>query len=131
MGPAFEVGGTLLRPLVTRKETNGRFSIYFVESTSLYREKGFNKLVQFAQTHHALQTAEGIVKVIVNSEEKKVVVGETIFISPEEQFSIVSGTVYSMFYFLANGGGLGEVLQRLGQEYKFAVPPTKEQDTRV
>jgi hypothetical protein len=61
MGPVFEVGGTLVRPLVTRKETKGRFSIYCVESSSLYREKGFNKMVQFAQMHHALQTAEGIV----------------------------------------------------------------------
>ncbi|KAH8600725.1 RmlC-like cupin domain-containing protein [Bisporella sp. PMI_857] len=122
-GPRWQLGGTVIKPLATRKETDGRFSIYSWESSVNYVSNGLNKSLNFSETHHAIQVIEGVVAVAISGEESKILPGETVFVPSGTGWKINAESVFAKVYIFANGGGLGEVSQRVGQQYEFAVVP--------
>jgi hypothetical protein len=122
-GDKWAVGGMVVRPLATRKETNGRFSIYGLEGSSLHVGKGLNKAVEFKDTHHAIQTVDGVVKLVIDGSEVKTTVGETTFVPAGTKWSFEAESTYARVYVFANGGGIGEVLQSVGSRYDFPTVP--------
>jgi mannose-6-phosphate isomerase-like protein (cupin superfamily) len=122
-GDKWAVGGMVVRPLATRKETNGRFSIYSLEGSSLHVGKGLNKAVEFKDTHHAIQTVDGVVKLVIDGSEVKTTVGETTFVPAGTKWSFEAESTYARVYVFANGGGIGEVLQSVGSRYDFPTVP--------
>lgn len=119
-------GGVITRALASRKETDGRFSIYCLEASSLLAEKGgLGREVQFEDTHHAIYTVDGIVKLNIDGSEVRTTVGETTFVPAGTKWSFEAGSVYARAYVFANGGGIGEVLTSVGSKYEFAGVPAE------
>ena len=116
-GEKWAVGGTVVRPMATRKETNGRFSIYSIEGTSFHAGKGLTKALEFKDTHHAIQTVDGVMKIVIDGSEVMTTAGETTFVPAGTKWSFEAESVYARAYVFANGGGVGEVLQSLGSNF--------------
>jgi hypothetical protein len=122
-GEKWVVGGTVVRPLATRKETNGRFSIYSLEGSSLHAGKGLEKLLEFKETHHAVYTVEGVVKLVIDGSEVKTTAGETSFVPAGTRWRLEAESVYARAYVFANGGGIGEILTEVGSGYEASAVP--------
>jgi mannose-6-phosphate isomerase-like protein (cupin superfamily) len=122
-GPKFVVGGTVIRPLATVKETEGRFSVYSVETSSHHAAKGLKQALSFAETHHAVQTAEGIMELTIGGKSVACGVGETVFIPAGTAWKFEAKSLFAKAYVFANGSGIGEVLTSVGKDYTFAVSP--------
>jgi mannose-6-phosphate isomerase-like protein (cupin superfamily) len=122
-GEKWVVGGTVVRPLATRKETNGRFSIYSLEGSSLHARKGLEKLLEFKETHHAVYTVEGVVKLVIDGSEVKTTAGETSFVPAGTKWRLEAESVYARAYLFANGGGIGEILTEVGSGYEASAVP--------
>jgi quercetin dioxygenase-like cupin family protein len=121
-GDKFAVGGAVVRPLATRKETNGRFSIYSLEVSSHHRG-GFTKFLEFKETHHAIYVVSGILGLAIDGVNLKTTPGETTFLPAGTKWSFDAGEVYAQVYVFANGGGLGEILTAVGSKYELAGLP--------
>ena len=122
-GEKFVLGGTVVRPMASRKETNGRFTIYDVEGSSFHAGKGLPKSLVFKDVHHAIYTVEGVVKLVIDGSVVKTSVGETTFVPAGTKWSFEAESVYARAYVFANGGGIGEVLTTLGSKYESAAVP--------
>jgi mannose-6-phosphate isomerase-like protein (cupin superfamily) len=122
-GEKWVVGGTVVRPMATRKETNDRFSIYSVEAGSTHSGKGLGKTVKFEKTHHAIYTVDGVMKVTIDGSEVKTTVGETTFVPAGTSWSFEVESTYARVYIFANGGGIGEILTTAGEKYEFPALP--------
>jgi hypothetical protein len=126
-GEKFMLGGTVLRPMASRKETNGRFSIYEIQGSSFYTGKGLAKALVFKDVHHAIYTVEGVMKLLIDGSEVKATVGETTFVPAGTKWSLEAESLYARVYVFANGGGIGEILSTLGTKYQSpAVPQVGE-----
>jgi len=121
-GEKFAVGGTVVRGLCTRKETNGRFSIYGVEASSAHTGKGL-KALNFKDTHHAFQTTDGVLKLVIEGKNTLVSAGETVFVPAGTAFSVEAETSYAKAYVFANGGGIGEVVSTMGIKHEALLVP--------
>jgi len=124
-GEKWAVGSTVARPLATRKETRGRFSIYSLEGSSFNSDKGLSQILEFKETHHAIFTADGILKLIVDGAEVKTTAGETTFIPAGTGWTFGVHSTYARAYVFANGGGVGEILTSLGTKYEFPIVPSE------
>lgn len=124
-GAKFVVGGTVVRPMARREETRGRFSIYSLEASSVHAGKGLNKKVEFKDTHHAIHTVDGVVKLVIDGSEVNTTVGETTFVPAGTKWSFEAGSVYARAYVFANGGGIGEILTSVGSKYDLAAVPAE------
>jgi mannose-6-phosphate isomerase-like protein (cupin superfamily) len=124
-GDKWVVGGTVVRPLASRAETNGRFSIYSLEASSFHAGKGLVKPVKFEKTHHAIHTVDGIVKLVIDGSEVKTTVGETTFVPAGTSWSFEAESTFARAYIFANGGGIGEILTNVGEKYGFPAVPAE------
>ena len=122
-GEKFVLGGTVVRTMASRKETNGQFSIYDIEGSSFHAGKGLTKALEFKDVHHAVYTVEGVVKLVVDGSEVRTSAGETTFVPAGMKWSLDAESVYARTYIFANGGGIGEVLATLGTKYESAAVP--------
>jgi hypothetical protein len=129
-GEKFAVGGTVLRPLATRNETDGRFSIYSLEGSAMHAGKGLATPLKFEDTHHGLYIATGMIKLIIDGTEATATAGETAFVPAGTAWEFDVQSVYAKVYMFANGGGIGEVLASIGSKFDFAaVPQVSEEVT--
>jgi quercetin dioxygenase-like cupin family protein len=129
-GEKFAVGGTVVKPLATRKETNGKFSVYCVEGSSLSSKKGLDIPLKFEDTHHAIYTATGVVKTVIDGIETTSTSGETTFVPAGTSWRFAAKSAYAKMYIFANGGGIGEVLASVATKYELAgVPQLREEVT--
>jgi quercetin dioxygenase-like cupin family protein len=124
-GEKWAVGGTVVRPLATRKETEGRFSIYSLEGSSFHTWKGLSQSLDFKETHHAVYTVEGVVRLTIDGAEVKTIVGETTFVPAGTKWSFGFDSVYARTYVFANGGGVGEILTSVGTKYESVAVPNE------
>ncbi|THV44099.1 hypothetical protein BGAL_0734g00030 [Botrytis galanthina] len=119
------IGGTVVRAMCRREETNNRFSIYDILGSSIHASKAFNKEVQFKDTHHAIYTVDGALKLTIGEEEVIAPAGETTFVPAGTKFKVGFETVYARAYVFANGGGIGELLNGLGSVYESVAVPNE------
>lgn len=121
-GEKFAVGGMVARAMCTRKETNGRFSIYAVEASSTHAGKGL-KAMKFKDTHHAFQTTDGVLKLVIEGKDTLASAGDTVFVPAGTAFSLEAETSYAKGYVFANGGGIGEAVSIAGSKYEGLLTP--------
>lgn len=95
------VGGTVVRGLCRKEESDNRFSIYDILGSSIHASKAFDKEVQFADTHHAIYTVEGALKLTIGGEEVTTPAGETTFVPAGIKFKVNFETVYARAYVFA------------------------------
>ncbi|KAK2629879.1 hypothetical protein QTJ16_000699 [Diplocarpon rosae] len=142
-GSRFVVGGTVVRPLATRRETDSKFSIYELLASSLHAPLAAP--LSFARTHHAIFVVSGSLDIELtlpaslsasassassspprtnpSPSTSAATAGETVFVPAGTPFRFAAATRYARAYVFANGGGLGEVLCRVGREYEAPGVP--------
>lgn len=128
-GPAFALGGTVLRPLITTAESDGKFSIASIEGsshpslqTSLFSING--RKIRFPNVHHAFQVVEGAAAISIGSREPtRVNAGELVYVPKDTKFTLEFASRYAKVYVFANGGGLIGLLQSLGKDFRQPTLP--------
>jgi len=122
-GPKFTVGGCVVRPLATRRESGGRFSVFQMEGAGIHRGKGLEDvMLRFGGTHHAIQVVDGAVEIVVEESLVHVGAAETVFIPAGKAWRMAAESIWAK----ANGGGIGEVMMAMGGAYEWAVVPECE-----
>ncbi|TKA24868.1 hypothetical protein B0A50_06597 [Salinomyces thailandicus] len=135
-GPAYEVGGTVCRPLCTSRETRGRFSIASIESSRDFCAQGIfaqeRRTVRFERVHHAFQVGQGSVMFqLGSSAPTQLSAGELVYVPKGTAYRFETTSRFSQMYAFTSGGGLGEVLCRIGAEHNTAILPEKAGDFDV
>lgn len=128
-GPAYVVGGTVLRPLITTAETDGKFSIASLEGssnaslqTSLFIGSG--RRLKFSGVHHAFQVVEGAASFSIGSRRpSRVCAGELVYVPKDTEFTLEFASRYAKVYVFVNGRGLVGLLQDLGQTFRQPMLP--------
>jgi len=129
-GPAFVVGGTVCRPLITTAESAGKFAIGRLECSShddlqsgIFEE---GRRLTFDNTHHAFQVIQGMVEFSVgDSPASKLAAGELLYVPKGTAFGFKATTRFSKMYAFANGGGVIELLRGLGKSHGWPILPEK------
>lgn len=111
-GPAYVIGGTVLRPLITTAETDGKFSIASLEGssnvslqTSLFTGSG--RRLKFSGVHHAFQVVEGAASFSIGSRRpSRVCAGELVYVPKDTEFTLEFASRYAKVYVFVNGRGL-------------------------
>lgn len=130
-GPAYALGGTVLRPLITTAESDGKFSIASIEGssninmrTSLFSNYG--PKLMFSSVHHAFQVVEGAVLFSIGFRRpSRVSAGELVYVPKDTDFSLEFASRYAKVYVFVNGRGLVGLLQDLGQDFQQPMLPEK------
>lgn len=124
-GPKWLYGGMLCRPLVTRRESAGKFSIARIEGSSHTGNELFASAnaITFKGAHHCILVAEGKFRVMIEGAEVSVVPGETVFIPAGKSFAWSFETVYAAVYIFNSGGGIVEMLERIASSFDMHVIP--------
>jgi len=133
-GPAYDVGGTVCRPLATIKETDGRFSMGSVELSSQHHQHSIfakeNSSLRFDKAQHAFQVMTGSVEFQLDSyAPSKIHAGEMIYVPKGTAFRYQATSRFSKMYVFASGPSIVEVLCKLGKEHKTTILPEKAEDS--
>jgi mannose-6-phosphate isomerase-like protein (cupin superfamily) len=127
-GPKYLLGGMLCTPLATTAESDGRFCVGSVEGSSFHSSASLfanGKSIIFNTTHHCVQIVDGRVDFVVNGAKGSLATGETLFIPAGIEFCFEFSSCLAKMYVFSNGGGLVELLCKLGMEYQAPVLPVK------
>ncbi|KAH9815743.1 Cupin domain [Teratosphaeria destructans] len=129
-GPAYEVGGTVVRPLATTAETNGKFSIGSIDSSREYHQHGIfandDQTIRFDEIHHAFSVADGSVEFKVDgSPSGKLGAGEIVYVPKGTAFRYRATSRFSRVYVFASGAGLVESLIKVGKPHRTTVLPER------
>ncbi len=128
LGPKYLLGGTLCTPLATTAESHSRFSVGSVEGSSCHSSASLfanGKSVTFNTTHHCVQVVDGRMDFVVNGARGSLAAGETLFIPAGMKFCFEFCSSLAKMYVFSNGGGLVELLCKLGMVYQAPVLPAK------
>lgn len=124
-GPRWILGGVMSRPFITTKQSDGRFAISSIESSS--RLEGSNPLsrkMSFPKTHHCLCLLEGVAEFSVEGyQPTKLTDGESIFISKGTKFSIKFASKFVRIWSFTSGDGVETLIQEAGKPLEGYVLP--------
>lgn len=128
-GPAWSVGGMIIRPLVTITESSGRFAIGSIEGSAQHNAQSIfasgSRLV-FKDVHHAFYLASGSVRFdIEGCAETTLHAGELVYVPKGVRFTSEVLSRGARLYAFCNGGGMVELLQALGEAYGETVVPER------
>lgn len=130
-GPKYILGGTLCRPLITRTQSAGKFSIASIEGSSHYASPlQQHKSIMFRDVHHCVHISDGYVDFTVEGSRTRLAVGETLYIPSGTPFGFQFASKLAKAYVFCNGG-LSELLYRVGREYTPPLIPGKEAEWDV
>lgn len=139
-GPAWEMGGMVARPLVTGKESDGKFSIGSIETSVQYNASSIfaaatgptPRLLKFPNVHHAFLVVTGSVNFHLSADETSTTSSETtltaseiIYIPSNTAFRFTTISRYAKMYAFASGDGLLAILCQLGATHGSTVLPEK------
>ena len=124
------LGGMLCRPLITRLQSGDKFSIASIEGSSHHRTSvlGNNQAIAFKDIHHCVQVTDGHIDFAIEGSMARLAAGETLFIPSGTVFSFRFASKLAQAYIFSNGGGLVELMIKLGKEYAPPLIPEKEMD---
>jgi len=130
-GPAYIVGGTVCRPLITTAESAGKFAIGSIEGSGHSDlDSGIfskpDRTLRFQNAHHAFQVVQGAVEFSVGfSTPSRLTAGELLYVPKDTEFRFQVVSRYMKLYAFTNGGGLIELLQKLGESHSHSILPEK------
>ena len=128
-GPAYLIGGDIVRPLARMAESGGRFTVSSVEGSSFHKDASIfaqqQSGISFDSTHHCFQVSDGSVAFTLNGTKMVLNVGETIYIPQGTTFKFDFATRFAQVYVFTNGAGLSELMIKAGESCKLEVPPEK------
>ena len=118
-------GGVVVSPLITTAESDGKFSISFIEGSSWHEKGPLGDSLRFQNTHHALQVADGAIDVILDGKLGRLNVAEIAFIPRGTVFSVVFRSRYAKVYVYASGPSVADALREIGSPYTDTMVPEK------
>lgn len=125
-GPRWILGGVLSRPFITTKQSDGKFSISSIESSSKLEPSPFGQNLKFPNVHHLLTVFEGTLEVTVaGCTPCKITEGEVIFLPANTEFSLKFASKFVRFWSFSSGGGIEELIQKAGSPFEGFVIPDK------
>jgi len=129
-GPAYDVGGTICRPLVTTAESYGKFSIGSLESSPQFHRYSIfekeSKSLRFEDVHHAFMVVQGNIEFQLDlTGPSKFGAGELIYVPKGTAFRFRTTSRFSKMYVFASGAGLVEIFCKLGAYHSTTVLPEK------
>lgn len=126
-GPAYVVGGTVCRPLITTAESNDRFAIGTIEGSSQHNEYSIfsksDKRISFTDVHHAFHVVDGKVDFEIDRSPAQLSAGELVYVPKGTAFRFTVISRFAKIYVFCNGPGMVELLQQLGEDYSFPILP--------
>jgi mannose-6-phosphate isomerase-like protein (cupin superfamily) len=133
-GPKYLVGGALVRPLATIRQSAGRFAIASIEGSSLHENKVLRSSFVFENFHHAFFVSEGMMTFEIDDNSAAmnklssmtIGTGETVYVPKGFRFSFSFASKFTKAYIFTNGAGIIEPLCQSGTKYDVAVIPEKE-----
>ena len=127
-GPKYLVSGSVIRPLATTAESNGRFTIASIEGSAMH--KGLfpsDQAIKFSTVHHCFQVVEGAIDIQIGKDGvSRLNAGELCYIPAATSFKFNYASRFAKAYVFSNGGGLMETLIKLGKPYDVDIIPEKE-----
>lgn len=129
-GPAWVVGGMVVRPLVTTEESSGRFAIGSLEGSVLHQRHSVfgegSRRLRFKDVHHAFSLVSGRVALEIDGHPSTTLhAGELAYVPKGTAFSFKILSRVAKMYIFCNGGGMVELLRALGEQYCETVVPEK------
>lgn len=128
-GKCYLVGGLVNRPMTTRLESNGKFSIGRIEGSSAHKPGPLSsRWIKFPTTHHCFQVEEGAIDITLDGDvtgSARLTSGDVVYIPADTAFKFDFATRYAMLYAFSNSGGLIELLRDVGEEFADPIPPEK------
>lgn len=132
-GPAYEVGGTVCRPLITTAESDGKFSIGSIESSSQFQAYGIfaneKRSLRFEDVHHAFHVIDGSISFSTNaSSPQMLAAGDVLYVPKGVSFRFRSTSRFCKMYAFASGGGLVGLLIELGKVHTSSILPERAEE---
>ena len=128
-GPACVLAGLVCRSLITTRESGGKFAIGAIEGSSQHHESSIFAYsatqLSFQEVHHAFLLTSGKVEFHIDGRSTKLASGELVYVPKGSAFSFRITSWFAKMYAFCSGGGLVELLQALGSEYRSPVVPEK------
>lgn len=122
-GPAYLIGGSVVRPLATTKETGGKFSIGSIEGSSWHGNEFLMAGVRFDSVHHAFYVVDGQFQFHVDGASVRLNQWETFYVPKGTEFGLQYCSRYAKAYIFASGNSLVELFRDAGETYAFSVVP--------
>jgi hypothetical protein len=134
-GPAYLIGGTVCRPLVTSRESGDQFTVGSIEGSSHHFDNyvfGKTGMIRFAEAQHAFLIVEGVVEFVIGSCLPALLpAGQVIYVPRRTEFAIHFRARFVKMYAFASGAGLIGLSCRLGDEYDLPMPPNRSQPVDI
>lgn len=125
-GPKVLVEGIVVKPMVTTKESAGKFAIGSIEGSSWHKNPTLQSKLKFSDCHHALHVTEGQLDIRIDGSSTTVGSLETVYVPKDSIFSITIASRFAKAYVFSSGPGLIELLRDLGEDYEHSMLPEKE-----
>ena len=134
-GPRWMLGGVMSRPFITTTETEGKFAVSSIESSSRYPEQApAGCWLAFPGVCHCFCVMEGILKIRVRATKEGaekgddgawscVREGQTALVAAGQTFSLGFASRYVRVISFSNGKGLEEVIHRAGSKCESLLLP--------
>jgi mannose-6-phosphate isomerase-like protein (cupin superfamily) len=128
-GPRWLLGGVMSRPFITTKQSDGRFAISSIESSSRLAANPFSKKLSFPRTHHCFCVLEGAVEFDVDGfAPAKLTEGETVFIAKGAAFSLKFLSKYVRIWTFTSGDGVETLIHEAGKPFQgFVLPDSADE----
>jgi len=126
-GPRWLLGGVISRPFITTKQSEGKFAISSIESSSRHEKSNpFAKQMSFPNVHHCLTMFEGALEVrIAGAEPCRITEGETLFLPAGTKFSLHFVSKFVRVWSFTSGDGIEALVHEAGKPWQgYVVPDT-------
>ncbi|KAI1498589.1 cupin domain-containing protein [Biscogniauxia marginata] len=139
-GPRWILGGILSRPFITASQSEGRFAISSIESSSLLKDSPLNRRwITFPKVAHCLLITEGLLLVKakgIGEAWSAVREGQTVVLAAGQTFALDFASRFVRFVSFTNGRGIEELIHTAGSPFsQFVLPekalPTDEASVRA
>ena len=124
-GPRWILGGVISRPFITTRQSDGKFAISSIESSSVHAETSpFRRKLTFSRTHHCFAVQEGILEVLVEGASPcRVAGGEAIFVPAGTIFRLSFLSKFVRVWTFTTGNGIEALIHEAGSPFEgFVVP---------
>ena len=122
-GPRFLLGGVLSRPFITTKQSDGKFAITSIESSSILSESVLAQAFTLSRVHQVYFVLDGAISVETNGKENLIRAGETLFIPANTRISVKFVDRYVRFWSFSSGQGLETLISEAGDAFSGIVIP--------
>ncbi|KAL4806192.1 hypothetical protein BDV18DRAFT_152267 [Aspergillus unguis] len=128
-GPRYMLGGVLVRPFITTRQSGGVVAIASVESSNVYGRASevLSRFLAFEKVDHCLAVLEGTlaVKLKESTGEREEVFreGETVVIPAGQAFALEFRSKYVRVWSFTDGDGIEALVQKAGKAFDGVVLP--------